>query len=364
MKLFSKLRRISARLKAICTRKPNCVTIAIYCDGGVGDGLVHLNYAKKLKEYTGDNVEIDFYFKPKITLKLYHPEDNYLHGSFAKSDLDQNFYGYDLILRMKERLPMIWHADWSRLQALNPKLVELARHYQSYSKRFSFFYDHSPRVDGFSQFLAMIQNGNRITQPDVGHKLGITGLDLKIRTQNDEKILKSFNLESGRFITFNRSVDNTSEYKDSTKLWPKRHYLELWEKVHDVHPNTKLVYIGPEAEDYVPDGILNLSGRTSFEELLVLLKHAKLHIGPEGGMIHMRHALCGLPSCVLFGPTSVAFYGYSENYNLETEDVCISSCEWLVQHWQSICLKTDEEVCKKLQALSPDTVFDVIEPHL
>ena len=126
----------------------------------------------------------------------------------------------------------------------------------------------------------------------------------------------------------------------------------------------KLVYIGPEAEDYVPDGILNLSGQTSFDELLVLLKHAKLHVGPEGGMIHMRHALCGLPSCVLFGPTSATFYGYAENHNLETGGVCISSCEWMVDHWQGICLKTNSNICKKLQALGPEAVFDVISFYL
>lgn len=364
MKFFSRLRRIPAKLKAVRARKPNIAAIAIYCDGGVGDGLVHLNYAKKLKEYAGDNIEIDFYFKPKIIEKLYRPEDGYLRGYFAKSDLDGSLYSYDLIIRMKERLPMVRRANWDRLQALNPKLVELGRFYQDYSKRFSFFYDNSPRVDGFSHLLALIQDCNRVMQPDAGHKLGITGLDLKINTKDDEKVLKSFGLESGMFITFNRSVDNTDEYKDSTKLWPKEHYLELWEKVRKEHPNAKLVYIGPEAEDYVPDGILNFSGQTSFDELLVLLKHAKLHVGPEGGMIHMRHALCGLPSCVLFGPTSATFYGYAENHNLETGGVCISSCEWMVDHWQGICLKTNSNICKKLQALGPEAVFDVISFYL
>lgn len=40
------------------------------------------------------------------------------------------------------------------------------------------------------------------------------------------------------------------------------------------------------------------------EKLKVILKHAKLHIDSEGGLVHLRHAIKGGPSVVLFGPTS------------------------------------------------------------
>ena len=365
MKLLSRIRHTFSRIKATRSKKKDVLAIAIFCDGGVGDGLVHLNYAKGLKSYSGEQTEIDLYFKSaKVIERLYNSEDNYLHGYFDKKDLDGAIYHYDLIIRIKERLPMVQRASWRRLQTLNPKLHQLAHFYQQYFDRYRFYYDQSPRVDGFSHLLALIQNNNRVTQPDIGHKLGLTHLDITIHTTEDTEVLNFYGLQSQKFITFNRSIDNTSDNKDSTKLWPKNYYQELWAKIQKEHPNIKLVYIGPDSEDYIPNYVLNLSGKTSFNELLILLKHAKLHVGPEGGMIHMRHALCALPSCVLFGPTSVAFYGYPENINMEVGNVCISSCEWMVENWQSICIKNEGHICRKLLSLKPETVFSALHNQL
>ena len=95
------------------------------------------------------------------------------------------------------------------------------------------------------------------------------------------------------------------------------------------------------------------------EELKFLLKFSRLHIGPEGGMIHLRHALSQKPSCVLFGPTSYLFYGYPENLNLYGEG-CISQCEWCTSNWQDICLRNETSVCEKLKGLHPDVVFEKI----
>ena len=106
-----------------------------------------------------------------------------------------------------------------------------------------------------------------------------------------------------------------------------------------------------------------MGGRTSFNDLKILLKHSYLHIGPEGGMIHLRHALCKKRSCVLFGPTSQDFYGYPENINIEGPG-CINHCEWLTDRWQEKCLNNSGTCCEKLVRMTPDYVINEISKSI
>jgi ADP-heptose:LPS heptosyltransferase len=91
---------------------------------------------------------------------------------------------------------------------------------------------------------------------------------------------------------------------------------------------------------------MNLCGKTTFGELLVLLKMAHYHIDSECGMVHLRHFLSAKPSIVLFGPTKKDFYAYPENINISS-DICIG-CEWIHERWRTQCLKTgDKAMCLK-----------------
>ena len=55
-------------------------------------------------------------------------------------------------------------------------------------------------------------------------------------------------------------------------------------------------------------------------------------------MVHLRHALKGGRSVVMFGPTSSEFFGYSENENI-VGNGCDTWCEWAVYNWQEGCLR-------------------------
>ena len=48
-------------------------------------------------------------------------------------------------------------------------------------------------------------------------------------------------------------------------------------------------------------------------DLKILLKNALYHIDGECGMVHLRKALKTGPSVVLFGPTPIKFFSYSNN---------------------------------------------------
>ena len=103
---------------------------------------------------------------------------------------------------------------------------------------------------------------------------------------------------------------------------------------------------------------LNLCGQTSFDELLVILNEAKLHIDGDCGMVHLRHFMEAKPSVVLFGPTSKKFYEYSENINISA-NVC-TGCEWVTNDWMNRCIKTDSSAdC--MNSLTAETVMNEIK---
>ena len=75
-------------------------------------------------------------------------------------------------------------------------------------------------------------------------------------------------------------------------------------------------------------------------------------------MIFLRHFLQGGVSVVLFGPTDINFFGYTENLNLSAS-LCDQPCEWIVKNWMEKCVKTGNEAeCMRL--LNPEKVFNTI----
>lgn len=344
-------------------RNSSVVNIAIVSDGGVGDCICNLNYAKALKEYSGSNTEIDFFVKTKIVCELYDSSEKYLRRIYKKNEYKRMMGKYDVVICMKERFPFVLKYDEGKLiRKEKNELVELISRYKGHYEKFKKFYKYSPSLDGYSVNLSLIMGFNRVTQPDVDHLLGIKDLNIRIPLNDEDKVLSKYKLIKNAYITLNRSVDSNKKEWESTKLWSKERYLELINLIKFNNINIKIVYLGPKHEDWLPSTVINLSGETNFNDLKVILKHSILHIGPEGGMIHLRHCIKGGVSCVLFGSTSRKFYGYKENINIENKKCCCEHCEWITDQWNEVCPKTQSSsTCEKLQQLTSNSVFSTIK---
>ncbi len=362
MKIIYKIKSLLGILRPNIINCSRNLQVAVVSGGGVGDGIVNLNYIKHLYKYCDCCIDIDFYFKPNIVKCIYCEQERYLKGYYKESDIFGKERKYDLVIHIKERFPRICYYNNRRINK-SPKLKILVSSYLDKYNKLKFFYDKSPRTDGFSIHFSMIYNKKRFQQPDIDNRLGINSIDIKISTKNDMDVLNKFGLKPYKYTTFNRSVDSSVCPNRSTKLWPFDYYVELIGIQNKKYPNVLPVLLGPQCEEFKTDTILNLTGKTTFDELLVILKYSLIHIGPEGGMIHLRHILCSLPSCVLFGPTSNQFYGYNENINIEGEG-CVNFCEWYVPNWQKECLKNGTITCDKLKNISPQFVFEQIEKFL
>jgi ADP-heptose:LPS heptosyltransferase len=116
----------------------------------------------------------------------------------------------------------------------------------------------------------------------------------------------------------------------------------------------EVVQLGVIEEQKIDGVNYYLNGLTSLEETGLLLKHGLCHIDTEGGLVHLAnavHARC----VVLFGPTPVSFFAYSQNINLEPSGC--KACWFATETWMIECPRhTSGPECMKEH--SPSRVVD------
>lgn len=371
MSFFSKLKVKWNRVAWDRTKRNDTVYTAFLSSGGVGDLIVNMNYIaafKKHCEAAGGRLEIDLFHSARQIDSLYDRDAGFLSGWYDLETYKTKLQGkYDLVFGLRTRSPKPIACRYKRVATICPEALRLRKFYGDYCDAHHEFFDWHPRLDGEYGRLMAVRGYTRLQQPDIGHKLGIEDFSIHVPVRDEKKTLEGLFLEPGKYLTFNNSVDTAYEGTRSTKQWFPQYFERLFELIHNAYPDLTLVYLGPTQEDILAPYVRNLSGRTSFEELKVILKNARLHIGPEGGMVHMRRALLAEndgKSCVLFGPTSKDVFGYEENINLDLVDACLPQCEWMTSTWQMCCACGKKPECKKLMALTPEKVFEAIRGEL
>jgi ADP-heptose:LPS heptosyltransferase len=118
----------------------------------------------------------------------------------------------------------------------------------------------------------------------------------------------------------------------ATKLLPRRTWGDTVAQLRS--QGRTVVQLGTLDDELIEGVSLDLRGKTSLGEAAALLQAAQCHIGTEGGLVHLAHAV-GTRSVVMFGPTSVEFLGYPGNANLVASDC--SSCWWTTKDWFIYC---------------------------
>lgn len=327
--------------------------------GGLGDLLIASNYIYYFSQYISD---------VPFKLKIHYHSQSLLESFCGKlpnideMSTEKNLSG---VLKIQlNRFPRIIEGDIEKLSAYSPKLGKLLNAWNTFFIHNRKFFDLMPQIDGMSNDYTRLLGGKRINQADIGGLLKISEeyvapLEYPVM-KKEQKILRKFGLAQS-FITIQRGQGVTSKDTVNNKLWPVAYYNQLIGLLRRQYPKYQFVQLGTNREGYnedFDDIDLNLRGKTNLEELKVILKHAALHIDCEGGLVHLRHALKGGPSVVLFGPTSPEVYGYKENLNLRST-ACPHPCEWITNDWLSRCARrTNKHIC--MEKLTPQMVFEKI----
>jgi ADP-heptose:LPS heptosyltransferase len=134
----------------------------------------------------------------------------------------------------------------------------------------------------------------------------------------------------------------------------------LAELVRSRFRGIQIIRIGGSTNSDLKNADLNLVNETSLPEVTSLIKNSVLHIDHEGGLVHIAACL-GTHCCVLFGPTSPTYFGYSENINVGP--ATCGDCYWINRTWMNSCPR-GLAVPACLDQLPPETVLAAIEPYL
>lgn len=153
------------------------------------------------------------------------------------------------------------------------------------------------------------------------------------------------------------------------RRWPATKFIQLIQELLLNYPEIELILIGSKNEhDYVQtisrefqgeDRVIDLSGKTSVDELLSLLKHADLVITNDTGPMHLSAAL-KTNVLALFGPCSPQQYGLGSQVKSIYKNLYCSPC---VHEFVVPPCKGDNQCMQQI------TVYEVMEalktyPHL
>jgi len=328
--------------------------------GGIGDLFMSCLYFDKFcKKLTKNihNMEINAYIQIDQDIQvgeLLFKNYKYVKGIFDKSTAHKvNLGDYDLAIELEINFPEIIF-----LKNINNQFLI---NYVNSVNKFNYFHDFSD-MNAEQQYCS-IANKTRITSMDIDNILGIKQdgeINLTIPKEY-YSILDRYNLKDRKIITLSRDIDINKRDPESTRLWSVKNYQILIQMIKKTYKDVFFIQLGSNKDRCVQiSGIdLNLCGKTTFGELLVLLDVATLHIDCECGKVHIRHFLSRKPSLVLFGPTSIKNKGYDENINLRKTTCNCEFCEWCVGGgWQNFCIRTNSNIPLCMEELEPGYVFN------
>lgn len=320
------------------------INIGFIIGGGFGDFLIFANYLRYFKNRFSDskiNIDVYFYYGFSNASVLFR-EGELCRKCYQHTPPDDYQQAYDLFIEVS-RYPKILACDYAKIQKKYADMIE----YIDLIKRFR---DENPRFfngascDGQSATFSEFKNQKRIQQPDIYGYLGITeeyAYPLFI-DGDEQKFLQTYGLTDKKYITMHRGCD--AQYPHHVKMWPVQNYGKLAKLIKTEFPEIIIVQYGVSVERCPPmENIdLNLVGRTSMDQVKIILKNSLLHIDSDGGMVHLRHALRkingGGVCLAMYGPNYENFFGYSENINI-TGDGCSHFCDWLTEDWMVNCAR-------------------------
>ena len=333
--------------------------ICFQVSGGFGDYLVFANYLEYFRrKYSKDTDQIDIYFPMGVG-----SAKSIFNNSYGVNLIDKEKHikrkTYDLYIKLS-RFPQICFYREIKIKLMRPELLQYIALCKAFEIEHRDFFIFSPYRDGKTADYCIQRNQIRLQQPDIYGLLKITQhYQFPIEIKCDEQqFLKKWNLETDKYITIHHGCD--VRYSYSTKLWKWENYDHLAGLIKESFSELKIVQCGVDPEQFpkMKNADINLVGKTTMEEVKALLKNSLLHIDNEGGLVHLRHALCAKKSIVLFGPTSDLFYGYAENENVRS-NVCEEPCEWENAKWNISCKKIKGVECYETECMKKITIVEL-----
>ncbi len=324
--------------------------------GGIGDAVINLNWIYQFFSRIECPCQFDIYTNAPLALirsitdgwpQLRKVEDRSVNFSLRE---------YDAVFAVtSSAMVKILGLDESRLK-VSPFAYDFCRRLHAFQLENPDLFNRTnyQQVFHFAKFFGR----HRWSQGDFDGSLDLEGKTYPAACPvSREEIAGKFGL-NGPFITVHRE----SGFKGpDTKLWSAGNYAELLRRLHgDLAGKYSIALIGVEKNYKAPalPGITDLRGKTTFGDLMSLLKHAAFHVCCEGLTAHLRHFLDGGRSFVIYGPSDSAYFSYHGNTAFHGEE-CPHGCEDICSDWPFRCIK-GHAFCRSIEQVTVDEVHAAI----
>ena len=156
------------------------------------------------------------------------------------------------------------------------------------------------------------------------------------------------------------------------KTWPPEHFSDLIYKFNALYPNYQIYLVGDSGDEkslkhflkrWETLPIQNLLGKTDFTMLSSILKHARLVISHDSGIMHLANSL-NVPLLALYGPTDEERTGPigEKSHLIFSKHETRRAMGGFKTTERELSLKYPDNAC--MRDLLPDTVLTKIEDLL
>ncbi|MND29638.1 Glycosyltransferase family 9 (heptosyltransferase) [compost metagenome] len=310
---------------------------AILVTGGLGDLVVIARFIRDLLAHLGGGTFSVFYSSPAVAEMVFKNVAGF------KGAYPAHFFKYakDISLYALKINQFIYVEKWPGHRAMvigDTKINELVRILEAHEEKIEplrLMRLHHPFLDGTLGRYAVLKG--RCRNDFLHYAAGIQYGGDALHLNNDETIVDRCGLVAGKYITVHNGYDEAMQSlpgQRATKAYPG------WSDVvshlrESFSEDIKFVQIGTEKTSEPIAGVhVNLIGKTSLKEALGLLANTAFHMDNEGGFVHAAAAF-GKKSSVVFGPTSVDYFGYPSNLNFAP--LQCGDCWWSEKTWMMMC---------------------------
>lgn len=331
--------------------------IAFHPGGVMGDQVIALRLYQEIIKIA-PNSEIDvlehfqefpgaiFYGQKNLREIIYHVP--------CEDDRDK----YDLIIESHFE-PSIVYCNMSRLEALTPELAKRIKVLYGYQTTNLFRCSPAQYMNRLQWDRAKFKGWNCYTFLGSSGALDIDDMKVELHINVDFKTdFENLGLRQ-KYCTFNYGAsDPLKTGKPQTKMWPYEYYHSLIKDIKREFPEIQVVQIGGAEVNKVQGADKYVLGE-NLEVAKHVLKNSMFHFDCEGGLVHIASAL-GTKCFVVFGPTPVSFFGYSQNVNIVSEGC--KECCGLTVGWYNYCYKYDRPEC--MYSIKPEIVYEKIKEFI
>jgi len=271
--------------------------------GGIGD-LIMARPAIQVLSKKYPYADIDFLGNPGSLKILMH--DKWVHKFIAIPSREKNILN---IMRILVALMKIRVGKYDRLFLLQPVLTEDSH------RRLKFFVNIISAKKTIGRRSTFGSNFLDVAMPENAELHEVERM-LSVVSENGTEIGDSFQYHlpdsfDGKIdqipYDFNKAFAILSPGGTKPfRRWPVDNFLELAHRLHD--RGLGVVFIGDDKEKDIlfgregqlPEGTLNLIGESSMEQLIALIRKARIVVANDSGPMHLANAL-GVPVVGIFG---------------------------------------------------------------